>query len=132
MIRIVPDTNVLISAIFWRGKPYEVIRGGIEGRYTLVTSKEILEELIERLKNKFSFPDEEILFYVDIIFTYFHMIQKTSTFSVVRDKSDNKIIETAVDGKADYIVTGDPDLIVLKEHDGIKIVTPGEFLKLGL
>jgi len=43
MIRVVPDTNILISSIFWRGKPYEVIKGGVEGKYILVTSREILE-----------------------------------------------------------------------------------------
>lgn len=130
MIRVVPDTNILISSIFWRGKPYEVIRGGIEGRYVLVTSKEILEELVDRLKNKFGFPDCDILLYMDVIFTYFHIIPRTSEFSVSIDPKDNKILETAFDGKADYIVTGDSHLLVLKEFRGIKILSANEFVKL--
>jgi putative PIN family toxin of toxin-antitoxin system len=130
MIRVVPDTNILISSIFWRGKPYEVIRRGIEGKYVLVTSKEILEELVDRLKNKFGFPECDILLYMDVIFTYFHIVSKTSKFSVSIDPKDNKILETAFDGKAGYIVTGDSHLLVLKEFRGIKILSADEFMKL--
>ena len=132
MIRVVPDTNILISSIFWRGKPYEIIKGGIEGRYVLVTSREILEELAERLKNKFSLPESDILLFMDIIFAHFHIVPKISAFSASADSKDNKILETAFDGKADFIVTGDSHLLVLMEFKGIKIVTAEEFLKLSL
>jgi putative PIN family toxin of toxin-antitoxin system len=129
MISVVPDTNILISSIFWRGKPYEVIKGGIEGKYILVTSSEILEELADRLKNKFGFPDCDILLFMDIIFAHFHIVSKISTFSVSTDPKDNKIVETAFDGKADCIVTGDNHLLVLKEFKGIKILSADEFTK---
>ena len=129
MISAVPDTNILISSIFWRGKPYEVIKGGIEGKYTLVTSKEILEEMADRLKNKFGFPDCDIQLFMDIIFAHFHIVSKISTFSVSTDPKDNKILETAFDGKADCIVTGDNHLLVLKEFKGIKILSADEFIK---
>ncbi len=59
MIRLVPDTNILISSVFWRGKPYEVIRKGIEGLYALLTSAEILEEFAGCMLNKFDFPEQE-------------------------------------------------------------------------
>lgn len=45
MIRVLPDTNIIISSVFWRGNPYEVIRRGILGEYQLVISAEILDEL---------------------------------------------------------------------------------------
>ncbi len=130
MTKVVPDTNILISSIFWRGKPYEVIRGGIEGKHVLVTSSEILEELAERLKNKFSRPECDILLFMDIIFAHFHIVPKISAFSASADPKDNKILETAFDGKAEFIVTGDSHLLVLKEFKGIKIVTAEEFIKL--
>lgn len=128
MIRVVPDTNIIISAIFWKGKPYGVVRRGLEGEYSLVTSKEVLAEVVDRLKKKFNFPESDILLYIDIIFTYFYIVRKPSKFDAVRHKSDNKILETAFDGKADYIVTGDSDLLELKEFKGIKILTAEEFL----
>lgn len=66
---------------------------------------------------------------LDILLTYSHLIEPTSKFEVVRDKKDNKIIECAFDGQADYIVTGDPDLLVLNEFRGIKIRSPKDFVK---
>src|SRR3989338_2994797 len=127
MIRVLPDTNILISSVFWRGNPYEVVRRGILGEYQLVLSAEILDEVVDKLRNKFHFPEESIQELVDILMTYSHIVDVTSKFDVVRDKKDNKIVECAFDGKADYIVTGDPDLLELKEFRGIKIVKAKEF-----
>ena len=79
-----------------------MVKGGIEGKYILVTSREILEELADRLKNKFSLPERDILLFMDIIFAHFHIVPKASTFSASSDPKDNKILETAFDGKADY------------------------------
>lgn len=129
MIRVLPDTNIHISSVFWRGNPYEVVRRGILGEYQLVISAEILDEVVDKLRNKFQFPEESIQELIDILMTYCHIVDVTSKFDVVRDKKDNKIIECAFDGKANYIVTGDPDLIVLKEFRGIKIVTAKKFLE---
>ena len=129
MIRVLPDTNIIISSVFWRGKPYEVIRKGILGEYQLVISAEILDEVVDKLRNKFQFPEESIQELIDILMTYCHIVDVKSKFDVVRDRKDNKIIECAFDGKADYIVTGDPDLLVLKESKGIKIITARKFLE---
>jgi len=104
MIRVVVDTNIIISSIFWRGKPYKVIRRGIIGDYQLVTSLEILDEVVDKLRNKFQFPEEKIEDLINILFTYSHIVETTSKFDVVRDKKDNKIIECAFDSKASYIL----------------------------
>ena len=130
MIRILPDTNIIISSVFWRGNPYEVVRRGILGGYKLVISAEILDEVVDKLRNKFQFPEESIQELIDILMTYCHIVEVTSKFDVVRDKKDNKIIECAFDGKSDYIVTGDPDLLILKEFRGIKVVKAKEFLEV--
>ena len=130
MIRVLPDTNIIISSVFWRGNPYEVVRKGILGEYLLVTSAEILDEVVDKLRNKFQFPEESIQELIDILMTYCHIVEVTSKFDVVRDKKDNKIIECAFDDKVDYIVTGDPDLLVLKEFRGIKLVKAKDFLEL--
>lgn len=130
MIRVLPDTNIIISSVFWRGHPYEVIKKGILGEYQFVTSAEILDEVVDKLRNKFKFPEESIQELVDILMNYCYIIDVTSKFDVVRDKKDNKIVECAFDGEVDYIVTGDPDLLDLKEFRGIKIVKAKEFLDL--
>lgn len=130
MIRLVPDTNIIISSLFWRGNPHELIKKGILGEYQLVTSAEILEEVVDKLRNKFQFPEESILELIDILMTYCHVVDTVSKFDVVRDNKDNKIVECAFDGKADYIVTGDPDLLELAEFKGIKIVKAKKFLEI--
>ncbi len=128
MTRVVIDTNIIISSVFWRGRPYEVVRRGILEEYQLVTSNAILNEVADKLRNKFHFPEEGNQQLINILFTHSHLIAPTSKFEVVRDKNDNKILECAFDGKADFIVTGDPDLLSLKEFKGIKIITAKEFL----
>lgn len=111
-----------------RGNPYEVVKKGIIGEYQLVISADIIDEAVDKFRNKFKFPEENIEDFIDILITYCHIIDVTSKFDVVRDKKDNKIIECAFDGNADYIVTGDPDLLVLKEFKGIKIIKAKGFL----
>ena len=129
MIRAVLDTNIIISAIFWAGKPYNVVSRGLKGDYVPITSPEIIDEVSNKLRNKFHFPEYEIEEQVNLMLGLFHVIQTVSSIDVVRDKSDNKIIECAIDGKADHIVTGDPDLLSIKEFKGIKILTADQFLK---
>ena len=130
MIRLVPDTNVIISSVFWRGRAYKIIAKGIQGEYKLITSPEIIEEVIDRLKNKFKFPEIELQNFIDLIFTFFEIVEPSSKFEIVRDKKDNKIIECAFDGKADYIVTGDKDLQAIKSFKAARIVSPAEFVSL--
>ena len=129
MIRVVLDTNIIISSVFWKGNPHEVVRRGILREYQLVTSAEILGEVANKLRTKFKFPEESIQELVDILLTHSHIVEPTAKFDVVRDKSDNKVIECAFDGKADYIVTGDPDLLDLKGFKGTRIITAKEFLE---
>jgi len=130
MIRAVLDTNIIISSIFWGGNPHEVVRRGIIGDYQLVASAEILDEVANKLRTKFKFPEESIQELVDILLTYCHIIEPSSKLDVVRDKSDNKIVECAYAGKANCIVTGDPDLLDLKEFKSIRILTAKQFLNM--
>ena len=129
MIRIVPDTNIIISSIFWIGNPHEVIRRGILGEYQLVISADILDEAVNKLRHKFQFPEEKIQELIDIFLMYCEIIEPTSNFDVVRDKKDNKIICCAYDGKVNYVVTGDPDLLILTSFKSIQITTATLFLE---
>ena len=128
MTRVVLDTNIIISSVFYRGNPYEVVIRGILGEYQLIISSEILDEVVDKLRNKFDFPEENIQELMDILLTYCHVVKTITKFDIVRDKKDNKIIECAFDGKADYIITGDTDLLELKEFKDIKILNAKDFL----
>ena len=129
MIRVLPDSNVIISAVFWAGKPYKVVSRGLKGDYQLVTSLEIIREVSNKLRIKFLLPEEKIAELANVMLNLFRVVSVTTEVIAARDKSDDKIIECAIDGKADFIVTGDPDLLVLKEFKGIKIVSPKDFLE---
>lgn len=133
MYRVVLDTNVLISAVICSGKPRQLLRKAVDdGKYVLVTSDEILNEMsgvIRRPKFKMNEDEIEDILFALISSSDIKMI--TSMFKVVKDDpDDNVIINTAYDGKADYIVSGDDDLLRIKKFKDIKIVTVAEMLKI--
>ena len=131
MIRAVLDTNVFISALFWRGAPYQIVREEISGAFIFLTSEEIIEEIKEGLLKKFKLPVTDTLAFLEIITLNSEIIEPNIRLNVIKaDPSDNKIVECAIVGNANYIVTGDKHLLVLKEYNKIKIVTPREFIKI--
>lgn len=128
MIRVVPDTNIILSAIFWKGNSYEVIRRGLMGEYRLISSPEIIEEVRKKLEFKFGFPEERIEQQTQILLHYFEIIDPNRKVDVVRDKNDNKIVACAADAQAQFIVTGDKDLLILKNFESVQVITPRQFL----
>ncbi|MFH1097625.1 MAG: putative toxin-antitoxin system toxin component, PIN family [Candidatus Desantisbacteria bacterium] len=127
--KVVVDTNVFVSAhLIPNGNPVRVIDFWIEGDYLLLVSKPIIEEIIRVLHEKEIDTKriEKLLFLLSqkaIMVT-----PKEEIFAIKNDPSDNKFLECAVFGRADYIVSGDKHLLELVEYDGIKILTPKEFL----
>lgn len=130
MRRVVLDTNVLVSALVFGGKPRKVLRLAISGVVKLVTSEILLEELKGVLEGpKFRYPPKvtqiilnEILSIAEVVVPSLQIDRITS------DPDDNRVLECAVEGVADLIVSGDPDLTDLKEFRGIPIRTPADFL----
>jgi putative PIN family toxin of toxin-antitoxin system len=132
VLRIVLDTNVLISAIIRNGKPRKLFQLGIDGKYQILTSKEILNEFEGVIhRPKFKMTKDEVIVIVSTLVDSCEKIPLKSNFKVIEsDPDDDIIINTAYDGKADYIVSGDPDLKSLKNFKGIKIVSVDEMLKI--
>ena len=125
------DTNVIISSIFWKGKEHEVVKRGLEGDYSIVLSKDIIDEVVRKLRDKFRFPEEKIKELLALLEHFCVVITTKTRLKFIKDDpTDDKIVETAVDGKADFIVTGDNHLLKLKEYKGIKILKAREFLEL--
>ena len=85
----------------------------------------------EKLKQKFSYSDKEIADVIDLISAKFKIVKiKSGKINVCRDEDDNNIIETAVSAKADIIITGDDDLLILKNYKNIEIISPREFYNI--
>ncbi len=129
--KVVIDTNIYISAIFWSGKPREVIDLGRDEKILIFSSLEIEHEIAEKLRTKFKLNEGDIN-YILLDFSTFTIPVKVSKHfeAVLDDPDDNKFIECAIKCNADYIVSGDKHLLNLKEFRGINILKASEFLSL--
>ena len=131
-MKVVLDTNIFISGIFWKGSSNKVITNWREEKFTLVTSLEAISEIIKVLKDfKIKLSDEMIKEWVDLIVRNYMIVEPKEKIEAVKDDpTDNIFIETAVVGNADYIISQDNHLLKLKDFGGIKIITPEEFDKI--
>ncbi|MBF8250098.1 MAG: putative nucleic acid-binding protein, contains domain [Candidatus Levybacteria bacterium] len=128
-IRTVIDTNILVSAILFGGKPYEVLRLALQEKIVCVISPSLIAEVREVFSKKFPLKEEDFQLTLQSIEEIFEIVQPRKIVSASRDEDDNRVLEAAVEGKCKYIITGDKDLLWLKAYKDIKIVTPEQFLK---
>jgi uncharacterized protein len=130
-VRIVIDTNVLISAFFWTGKPKQLLNHVRRERITFVTSNQLLNELREiliRQDKPFHLPDNEADQVVEALRGSADVVESHSQVTVCHDEMDNRVIACAIDGKAEYIITGDLHLLGLTSYKSVKIMTVSDFL----
>jgi putative PIN family toxin of toxin-antitoxin system len=130
--RVVLDTNVLISALLFRGGLSKIVGLWQKGKIIPVISKETFSELATVLEYpKFSLTQEEtdsIIKYE--ILPYFEIVEVVKDVKgICGDPEDDKFISCAISGSADYIVSGDKDLFDLKQYKSIKIIKASDFLK---
>ena len=131
MIRITPDTNVLISAFFYNGNERAILKAAIRGKLRFILSMEILDELIRVLHEKFVVDLEVTKDYVLRLNEVTDIVKPRALLDVVvRDREDVKVIECADSGNCEYIVTGDRDLLSQKSYKRMKIVTAGELVRM--
>lgn len=128
-MKAVFDTNILVSALVYPGGRAEVaLLRVIEERDELLLSKPILDELLGVLARKFSRDAEELarvaLFLSDLATT----VKPRHELRVVKDDPDNRVLECAVAGRADLIVTGDRGLLKLRAYRGVRIVSLRDYL----
>ena len=131
-MRVVIDTNVLISATFWPGKPKQLLNQVRRGEIDFLTSEILLVELKEVLTTEdkpFKLSEEEAQHVLAAVLDIAEIVEPHSMIRRCRDEADNRVLECAVDGQADWIITGDRDLLDLKSFGVIKIGTVAEFLR---
>jgi putative PIN family toxin of toxin-antitoxin system len=135
-MRVVVDTNVLISGIIKPNSRIASFYSYLKQRdFLLLYSSDSFEELAGVLfrllsHGKYDLSQEGIELVLDLIVTLGQKVKIVSTIKASRDLADNTFLELAVDGHADYLVSGDKDLLVLNPFQGIPILTPAEFLEL--
>ena len=130
-VRVVADTNILVSALLFGGHPEQVFLVGLRGEIQLLTSLFLLKELEKVLKEKFKLSSHLVREIIEEVRVVTEIVEVSSHIKTISyPDEDNRVLECAVDGKADFIVTGDTKHIPpLKEYGGIKILSASEFLK---
>jgi len=129
-MKIVLDTNVLISGIFWRGLPFKILENWMNEEFQVLASAEIVDEysrvlqIIAKRKKRSDLVDLWAMFIVQNV----NLIKPRCVVKVCRDPNDDMFINCALSGEADCIVSGDNDLLSLKEEIPVDVITPKEFL----
>jgi uncharacterized protein len=128
-MRVVLDTNTLVSAIFWKGKENAILRTCYTGKHQGFVSPHILAELEHVMADYFHVPNADITKEIKVLLAYFAVVEPKQKVDIVKgDASDNRIIECALEAVADCIVSGDKHLLGLEKYEGIRIVTSSQFL----
>ncbi|QGA81062.1 putative toxin-antitoxin system toxin component, PIN family [Candidatus Nanohalobium constans] len=129
--KVVLDTNVLISAIGWDAKPEECLELALGEEIDAFATQSMIDEVSEVLEyDKFDFSEKEQQKFLEILVSEFLFISSEESIDKSQDPEDNKFLECAVSANADYIISGDSDLLELKEYENITIVKPQKFLEL--
>jgi putative PIN family toxin of toxin-antitoxin system len=131
VLKVVLDTNVLISAILFGGKPRQILEKAIRGEIRLCLSEPILEELKGVLqRSKFDYSPEMIQFILTELMSIADFVNPSETLKVVlEDPEDNRILECAVEAGANYIISGDLHLLKLRRYRNIEVVHVAAFLE---
>jgi len=126
-MKIVLDSNVIIAAFSARGLCSELFENCILNQQIII-SEFILSEIKEKLIKKIKLPQEIVYEIIEYLKNTFSLVEpKFINNSICRDKNDLKIIGTAIAGNAQIIITGDKDLLILKQYKEIKIASPRDF-----
>lgn len=133
MVRVVIDTNVLVSAVIGHGKPRRLLMRVLLGGDSAVTSRELVAELAEVLtREKFSLTEAQIARFVAIYVRRAEVValHRRVVDAVDEDPDDNIVLDTAVSGGAAFVVTGDKHLLALEEFEEVQIVTVDTALRI--
>lgn len=127
-IKITLDTNIIISAVGFGGIPRNILELVLEDKIKAVTTNILLAELEDVIAKKFPNIAFELL--NKRIRKRFQIVKPKKHLKVARDEDDNRVLEAAIEGKCQYIVTGDKDLLDIKTFQEVKIITAAKFLKI--
>jgi putative PIN family toxin of toxin-antitoxin system len=127
-MKIVIDTNVLISGVFFGGYPRKILSAIVDGILSATATTEIVEEYVEIVQEMIERKQGHLSLDILIpLIDKMEIIESVTHVSICRDPDDDKFIGCAKDANALYIVSGDKDLLVLKQFENIQIVTAKEF-----
>jgi putative PIN family toxin of toxin-antitoxin system len=134
-MRVVLDTNVLVSATLIRnGNEDRILHAWRRRAFDLVFSPAMLEEVgrvltYEKLRKHRWLSDDEVVELLEALASQSVMVPGTTAITASRDPEDDKFLAAGLESEAEYVVTGDKDLLALEAYRGLRIITPAAFLK---
>lgn len=133
-MRVILDTNVFVSGIFWKGPPRQILQSWRDGEITIVASTEILSEY-ERVTKTLAiqFPGADLSVFMRLLTLKAEMcVAKPLLAPVSKDPEDDKFLACGVAAKVCCIVSGDKDLLEVSGFAGIEVLKPRKFVELYL
>ena len=130
-MKIVLDTNVIASGVYWKGSSFEIIQRWTTDQFQVFITGEILNEykiILERLDPVPIKPVAQ--HWIPFIFQNSALVTAKTSVKICRDPDDDKILDCALAAEAKYIVSGDKDLLILERFQSVEIVTPSAFLQI--
>ena len=137
MFRVVLDTNVFISGILSpKGPPGLILKAWEDQIFDLIVSEPILKEMervlrYEKIRKRHGWNDKEIKAFIRVIPLFAILTPgKTKLKKRLKDPEDEKFLIAALEGEADYLVTGDSQLLKVENYQGTEIIRPRDFISL--
>lgn len=132
-MKLILDTNTLVSALGWEGPPAHILRACRAGQFSLLTSPPLLEELTRVLtypKLRAIAEHPELPQILEWLYAPERIVYPRRTIKVItKDPSDNHVLEVAIEGHVEAVISGDEHLLALKEFEGIPILTAAAFCR---
>ena len=135
-MRAVVDTNVLISGVISEhGAPRQVLLAWHQRQFTMLTSALLIAEVMRvlrypRIQATYHLSEEDVLLTRDALLNDAEMLEGICQVTRSRDPEDDALLACALEGRADYVVSGGPHLLEIKYYHGTQIVTPRQFIDL--
>lgn len=134
-MRAVIDTNIIIRAVIKpRGTVGPVLERLRNGEFTAIYTESILEEMLAklalpRIREKYQIGDDDVESLLGLLALRGELVNPSRSVRACRDPDDDMFIEAALEGNAEWVVTGDRDLLSLEKFEGVRFVTPRTFLQ---
>lgn len=127
-VKVVLDTNILISAIGFGGKPRTILNLVLDKKLRAISSPILLAEFEDVVTKQFPHLDSNLDNIKSQLKKHIKFVKPRLSIHILHDEPDNRVLEAAIEGSCEYIITGDNDLLNLKLFKNIHIVTPEDFL----
>jgi putative PIN family toxin of toxin-antitoxin system len=130
VLRVTADTNIFISGLNFRGKPFELLTLARAGKIELAMSDAIMTEIKRVLSLKFKWPDEDVAAIEKLIASFTRHFDPQQPVDLVKDDpTDNRILECALAARSDMVVTGDNHLLKFGQFGSTRIMNVADFLE---